>query len=93
MRDGEDYVIAASRAGAPSNPAWYHNRLAHSRVQIEVGVDGEITTLEATAVHATGAERTRLWGELVASEPRFGEYQTKTDRVIPVLVLTALGRD
>ena len=86
-RDGDRYVIFASKGGAPSNPAWYHNLMAHPNTTIEVGTD----TLDVVASEATGDERDRLYGAQAESSPQFAEYQAKTDRVIPVVLLTPAG--
>lgn len=83
--DGDRYVIFASKAGAPTNPDWYYNLKAHPDVKIEVGAD----TIDALATEATGEERDRLFRAQVERVPQFGEYEQKTDRVIPVIVLTA----
>ena len=83
-RDGDRYVIFASKAGAPTNPDWYHNLKAHPNVTIEVGTD----TIEVAASEATGDERDRLFNAQVERSPQFGEYRDKTDRVIPVILLT-----
>ncbi len=82
--DGERYVIFASKAGAPTNPDWYHNLKAHPNVKIEVGTD----TIEVLASEASGDERERLYRTQAERIPQFGEYEQKTDRVIPVIVLT-----
>jgi deazaflavin-dependent oxidoreductase (nitroreductase family) len=84
LRDGDAYVIFASKAGAPTHPGWYHNIVADQNVTIEVA--GE--TLEAIASVAQGAERDRLYDRQVAIMPRFAEYQAGTERVIPAVVLT-----
>jgi deazaflavin-dependent oxidoreductase (nitroreductase family) len=84
MRDGERYVIFASKAGAPTNPDWYHNLRAHPDTAIEVAGD----TIPVTASEAQGAERERLFDSQVHAMPLFGEYAEKTSRVIPVIVLT-----
>jgi deazaflavin-dependent oxidoreductase (nitroreductase family) len=84
QRDGDRYVIFASKAGAPTNPDWYHNLKAHPNVTIEVGTD----TIEVVASEATGDERDRLFNAQVERSPQFGEYRDKTDRVIPVILLT-----
>lgn len=85
MRTGDDeWLIAASKAGAPDNPGWYHNLLAHPDITIEVPGEGEV------AVHATeltGTERDDAWERFTARAPGFADYQEKTSRVIPVLVL------
>jgi deazaflavin-dependent oxidoreductase (nitroreductase family) len=86
-RNGEHYVIVASKGGSPTHPAWYHNLLAHPVVTAEVG--GETFTARARVTE--GAERERLFGERAATNPNFAEYQKKTTRVIPVVVLERLG--
>lgn len=88
--DNGRYVIFASKAGAPTNPDWYHNLKAHPNVTIEVGTE----KLDVLAEEATGAERDRLFRAQVERVPQFGEYEKKTDgRVIPVMVLTPTGND
>jgi deazaflavin-dependent oxidoreductase (nitroreductase family) len=84
-RDGERYVIFASKGGAPTNPDWYHNLKAHPEVTIEVGTD----TINAIASEATGEERERLFAAQAERSPAFAEYQAKVDRLIPVILLTA----
>jgi len=86
-RDGGRYVIFASKAGAPTNPDWYHNLRANPNVSIEVGTD----TIDVVASEATGEERDRLFQAQTERSPQFAEYQTKTDRVIPVVLLTPTG--
>jgi deazaflavin-dependent oxidoreductase (nitroreductase family) len=83
-RDGDRYVVFASKAGAPTNPDWYHNLKANPNVTIEVGTD----TIDVVAGEASGEERDRLFRDQVERSPAFGEYQAKTDRVIPVMVLS-----
>jgi deazaflavin-dependent oxidoreductase (nitroreductase family) len=83
-RDGDRYVVFASKAGAPTNPDWYHNLRANPNVTIDVGTD----TIDVVASEASGEERDRLFRAQVERSPQFGEYQSKTDRVIPVVVLT-----
>jgi len=82
-RDGDRYVIAASKSGAPTNPAWFYNLQANPVVSVEAG--GE--TFKARATVARGAERDRLWDQHAAERPEFREYPSKTDRVIPVILL------
>jgi deazaflavin-dependent oxidoreductase (nitroreductase family) len=86
-RDGGRYVIAASKSGAPTNPAWYHNLRANPEVSVEAG--GE--TFKATATVTDGAERDRLWDQHAAKWPEFREYPAKTDRVIPMILLDRLS--
>ena len=82
--DGGRYVVFASKGGAPTNPDWYHNLMAHPDVTIEVGTE----TLAAVASEATGEERERLFRTQVENVPQFGEYEKQAGRVIPVIVLT-----
>jgi deazaflavin-dependent oxidoreductase (nitroreductase family) len=88
LADGDRYVIFASKAGAPTNPGWYHNLRAHPDTTIEVGTD----TLEVTASVAQGDERERLYELQVQAAPQFAEYQARTERQIPVVVLTPTPR-
>jgi deazaflavin-dependent oxidoreductase (nitroreductase family) len=82
-RDGDRYVIAASKSGAPTNPDWFHNLQANPEVRVEAG--GEAFTARATVT--TGEERDRLWEQHAAERPEFREYPKITDRVIPMIVL------
>jgi deazaflavin-dependent oxidoreductase (nitroreductase family) len=82
-RDGDRWVIAASKSGAPENPSWYYNLLAHPDVTIEV----DNRRFPARATEVTGPERDRLWNDHVRELPEFGEYPKITDRVIPMFVL------
>ncbi len=81
--DGTRYVFA-SKAGADTNPDWYHNLVADPSVTVEAP-DGD--TYEATAVPLSGAERDRVYTEQATRYPGFAEYQEKTSRVIPVVEL------
>jgi len=83
MPDGNRLLIFASKSGAPTNPDWYYNLIAHPTVTVEVG-DEEFT---ATATVITGEERDRLFAQQAARVPQFGEYQEQTSRVIPVIAL------
>jgi deazaflavin-dependent oxidoreductase (nitroreductase family) len=82
-RDGNDVVIVASMGGAPTNPAWYHNLVANPRVKVEA--NGE--TFEADAVVVDAEERRRLYDQHADLHPSFTEYEARTERVIPVIVL------
>ncbi len=82
-RDGDRYVVLASKGGAPTNPAWYHNLLATPRATVEVGPE----KFEATSAVAEGEERDRLFDAQAALMPNFAEYQRNTSRRIPVIVL------
>ena len=81
--DGESYVVVASLAGAPQHPAWYLNLQAEPRVQVQV--KGEV--FDAIARTASAAERARLWPKAVQAWPQYDDYQAKTSREIPVVVL------
>jgi deazaflavin-dependent oxidoreductase (nitroreductase family) len=82
-QDGDDLVVIASKAGAPTHPDWYHNLVAHPRLTVEVGSD----TLEVEAVVAQEPERSRLYDKMVEVMPGFADYKVKTTREIPVIVL------
>ena len=82
-RDGDNYVIVASQGGAPQHPGWYRNLV--KTPEVEVQVEGE--TFFARARTAEGEERERLWAKANEVWPHYAEYQTRTDRVIPVVVL------
>jgi deazaflavin-dependent oxidoreductase (nitroreductase family) len=84
LRDGDRYVIFASKGGAPDNPGWYYNLKAQPETTIEVGTD----TLDVHADEAETAERDRLFDTQAERSPAFAEYQAKAGRVIPVMVLT-----
>ena len=86
-RDGQRFVIVASKAGAPDHPAWYHNLRANPAARIEVGTEQGIQTMEVTAHEAEGSERERIWAERVSIAPGFADYQQKTARRIPVIIL------
>lgn len=85
---GEDGVlyVFASKAGAPSHPDWYHNLVAHPDVVVEHGTE----KFDAIATPITGAKRDEIFARQVEALPIFGEYQAKTDRVIPVVELRRL---
>jgi deazaflavin-dependent oxidoreductase (nitroreductase family) len=84
-RDGDDVVIIASMGGAPKHPAWFHNIQANPRVTVEVGDD---TYVADATILTEGPERQRLYDQQAALMPNFAEYQEKTSRVIPVVVLS-----
>lgn len=90
-RDGEGYVVVASKAGAPDNPAWYSNLKANPVARVEVGTATCTETFEVRAHEAEGEERERLFADRVAIAPGFGEYQRKTSRQIPVMILERAG--
>ncbi len=82
--DDGSWLIAASKAGAPDNPAWYHNLVAHPDVDIETPV-GQV---EVHAEELKGRERDEAWARFTAMSEGFAAYENKTTRVIPVVRLT-----
>ena len=85
--DGSRLVIIASKAGAPINPAWYHNLVAHPTVTVELGSE----RFQAKVTQTSGAERDRLFENQARQLPVFADYQKKTTRTIPVFVLERIG--
>jgi deazaflavin-dependent oxidoreductase (nitroreductase family) len=83
LHDGDRLLIFASKRGAPTNPAWYHNLIAHPKVTVEVGHE----KFEATATVLKGEERDRFYAKQAELYPQFGEYQERTTRKIPVVAL------
>jgi deazaflavin-dependent oxidoreductase (nitroreductase family) len=84
LPDGDRFLVFASKAGADSNPDWYHNLKANPEARIEVGDD----TIDVIAEELPLAERDEKYAEQAALYPGFADYEKKTDRVIPVLALT-----
>ena len=87
LRDGENVVLVASKGGHPRNPAWFHNLMANPDTTIQVGS-------ERRAVHARlaeGEERARLWDEVVDLYGGYRDYQERTERQIPLVVLEPRG--
>lgn len=87
LEDDGNYVIFASKGGAPDHPAWYHNLKSHPETKIEVAG----REVAVTAHEAEGSERDRLYERQAAAAPQFAEYAQKTTRTIPVVVLTPKG--
>lgn len=83
LPDNGRVYIFASKGGADTNPDWYHNLVANPEVTVEIGTE----TYTATARVLDGAERDEVYARQVEAEPQFGEYQAKTERVIPVVEL------
>ncbi|MEO3810961.1 nitroreductase/quinone reductase family protein [Sphaerisporangium sp. B11E5] len=79
------YLIVASAAGAPGNPAWYLN-LAANPDKIRIDVEGRTVAVTAEQLH--GPEREQAWRQITSAAPRFASYQEKTDRELPVIRLT-----
>jgi deazaflavin-dependent oxidoreductase (nitroreductase family) len=86
VKDGEDFVIIASKGGAPTHPAWFLNLKANPEATVEVG-DREVRVRAEEA----DAEKARLWQKMVEMYPTYDDYQTKTKREIPLLVLHPVG--
>ena len=86
-KDGDRLIIIASKGGAPVSPAWYHNLKANPRAVVELG--GE--TFDVNAEITDGAERDRLFQQQAAALPNFNDYQSRTERRIPVIALTRVG--
>ncbi|HEY2079123.1 MAG TPA: nitroreductase family deazaflavin-dependent oxidoreductase [Streptosporangiaceae bacterium] len=80
---GANYAVFASKAGAPTNPDWYHNLVVNPAVRAEIGTQ----TLDLTARVTDGAEREPIWAAQKADHPGFAEYERKTSRQIPVVIL------
>ena len=83
QRLDDGYAVFASKAGAPTNPDWYYNLLANPDTTVEIGDD----TIPVRARVAEGGERERIWTKQKANIPTFGDYEQKTDRQIPVIIL------
>ena len=82
-RDGADYVVVASKGGAPDHPGWYKNLLAHPDAKVQVRGD----LIAVTARTGTAEDRQRVWPVMTAQWPPYDEYQRKTARNIPVVLL------
>jgi deazaflavin-dependent oxidoreductase (nitroreductase family) len=87
FNDNGRIVIVASKGGAPENPAWFYNLRSNPEVTIELGTDSR----KVRASIIEGEERDRIWADIVRQAPGFGEYQTKTTRIIPLLALEPIS--
>ena len=87
-RVGDSYAVFASKAGAPTNPDWYHNLVANPAVRAEIGTQ----TLDLNARVAESAERESIWTAQKADYPGFADYEAKTARQIPVVILEQTAR-
>jgi deazaflavin-dependent oxidoreductase (nitroreductase family) len=89
--DGEDYVIVASKGGAPENPFWYGNVKANPGVELEVANANGIEKFKARArMVESRQERDRLFSEMAKIWPPYLDYQKRTERIIPVVLLSRL---
>lgn len=84
---GSSYIIVASKGGAPDHPSWYKNLVAHPDVEVQVGTK----KLKARARTVTGEERAKLWKEALKFWPPYADYEKKTKREIPVVVLDPIN--
>ena len=82
-RDGKNYLLVASAGGAPKHPLWYLNLVANPEVELQVGVD----RIKGRARTASKDEKPRLWKIMVGLFPRYDEYQKKTSREIPLIIV------
>ena len=87
LRDGENVVLVASKGGHPRNPAWFHNLMANPETTIQVGSERRAVRARV----AEGEERERLWVEVVDLYGGYRDYQERTDRQIPLVVLEPRG--
>lgn len=85
--EGDLRLVVASKAGADTNPAWYHNLLADPAVHVEASIEGGIEEYDAIASPLPRAERDAAFARLAERAPGFGGYQEKTSRIIPVVAL------
>jgi len=83
LRDGEDLVLVASKGGHPKNPSWFHNLRAHPDTTVQVGPQRRAVRARV----ATSPERARLWPKVVELYGGYGDYQERTDREIPLVIL------
>jgi deazaflavin-dependent oxidoreductase (nitroreductase family) len=88
---GQGYAVFASKGGAPVNPDWFYNLLANPQVQAEIGTETGTETVELTARVADGQTRERIWAAQKSAYPGFAEYERKTTRQIPVVILEPAG--
>lgn len=86
-RDGDDYLVVASMGGAPRHPTWYLNLEANPSARIQVRAEH----LEVNARTASDDERPMLWKIVSQAWPNYDVYQSRTERVIPIVILTPVG--
>lgn len=91
-RDGDDYIIVASKGGAPANPTWFNNLKKNPKVEVEAPVEKGIEKFTARArVIEDRAERDRLFKKMITIWPSYADYEKRTERLIPVLLLSRQG--
>ena len=86
-KEGDNYVVFASKGGAPTNPDWFHNLKANPICKVEVGTD----SIDVTARVADPEEREAIYAKQTEEHPQFGEFVKQTTRTIPVVVLEPMG--
>lgn len=89
----EGIFVIASKAGAPENPAWYHNLLVHPEVKVERATEHGVEEFDATAAPVDRELRDTLFARFAGRNPGFAGYQENTDRVIPVVQLHPVERN
>lgn len=87
--DGDRFLVVGSRGGAKKHPSWYLNLVQNPEVEVQVGPD----RFAARARTATGKEKPKLWRKMATIWPEYEQYQAKTDRDIPVVILERLSAD
>ncbi len=89
IRDGDDWLVAASKGGSPEHPAWYFNLLAHPDIDIEVAGEAGVETVPVTATVVDAAGHAAVWRLFTDRSPAFEQYAARTGgRIIPVVRLT-----
>ena len=88
LPDRDRFVVFAANGGRPTNPAWYHNLVAHPEAEVEVGRE----SFPVVATLLDGDERERVWAAQVAAAPLFADLQARTSRTIPVVALRRCDR-
>ena len=88
VEHGGEYALVASKGGAPTHPVWYHNLKADPKAVV---IQDGLEPFDAQVRQVTGDERARWWQRAVAAYPPYAEYQTNTDREIPVFVASRRG--
>ena len=87
FEDAGRLLVVASKAGADTHPAWFHNLVAHPTVHVRRWEDGALASYDAVATVLEGEERAAAWDWITSRSPGFADYQTRTSRVIPVVAL------
>jgi deazaflavin-dependent oxidoreductase (nitroreductase family) len=85
MQDDEDFGLFGAKGGHPQNPAWVHNLRAHPNAEVQVGS----RRIKVNAREASAEERKRLWPRLVEYNPQWAHYQRRTDRTVPLVILSS----